>query len=440
MKKLLITSLIGVFSLNLAASNATATDLIQAGNLAGALDEIGRMPRTQWQQKKKLLISIIKQWDPTTQPELAQKIKEKARGNLALGHAQELYQLVNKKSAAAPRAAPIPPVKRSAMLDYALDEPDIPPALRTQINQLPAPHIQEIDDALNRAANENDWNNSAAARMLVAAGVGAAGLHWLWNWFHSWLAQPGAQPEKPEDQAASAPQEPQMREEGDLESAQPEQKKKEAEEKAREENHPVRSKEYANYVEKYKEKIVAGFPRNINKYLSAVNTIPLTLQALIAANKQIIHFERTLSFKSVDDILHQSPAIEKQLIGENLYPLDILTKTAKELFDRFIKLAESDLGAIAALQKEFEGSTTRLLAQKEPITKDMLHEFAADTVQLKNRWNKLHETVDIFNVPASIADVTKKERASLIQRITDLKQHIKKNDAIMSQLRKRAAQ
>ena len=56
MHKLLFILSLTLIPYSAHASVATATRLVNAGNFAGALDEIGRIPPSQWQQKKTIVI------------------------------------------------------------------------------------------------------------------------------------------------------------------------------------------------------------------------------------------------------------------------------------------------------------------------------------------------------------------------------------------------
>ncbi len=203
MRKFLIIIGLMLASSSVHASVATATNLINAGNLPGALDEIGRLPRTQWSQKKQLLFNTINHWNPAQQPELAKTINNVARANLTAGHAQEVYQRVAKAVKAQGQAAveqrqpqtPSQPVAPppSPIINEILEDPNIPQDVRKQINQMPADQRVQLENALNSFANENQWTNSPVVRGLLA-GVGVLGLRWLWNWFQNWRVGAAAPP------------------------------------------------------------------------------------------------------------------------------------------------------------------------------------------------------------------------------------------------------
>ncbi len=109
MKKILMFAFLFATAQTTLASVATATNLVNAGNLAAAIQEINRIPKEQWQDKKQLLLNIIKHWDPASQPELTNLLLNSARQNLTAGHSQEVYQQLHNKVPSIPAAPPVPP-------------------------------------------------------------------------------------------------------------------------------------------------------------------------------------------------------------------------------------------------------------------------------------------------------------------------------------------
>ena len=161
-----------ITSASIHGSPTTATRLVNAGNLTDAIQEINKIPKTQWQQKKELLINVINRWDPASQPELGKLIREAARTGLTAGHAQEIYPLIDNKSPNIPTAPPSPlpvapsgagrlPTETELAKEIAARNER---QLQTQITQLQ----QQIQDLQNALAKEKSTRIDAENKIIVA--------------------------------------------------------------------------------------------------------------------------------------------------------------------------------------------------------------------------------------------------------------------------------
>ncbi len=70
-------------------------------------------------------------------------------------------------------------------VDELLADPNLPPQLREQLENLSDEQRAEVEEELGGAGNLQEWMNSPAAKVFLA-GIGGIALKFMWDWFQDW--------------------------------------------------------------------------------------------------------------------------------------------------------------------------------------------------------------------------------------------------------------
>ena len=450
-----------------------------------------------------MLFDIIDHWNAAQQPELANDIRKTARDNLATGHAQEVYQ---RRIRGCSQPDPAVVINEALEIQIPQDVRDqinqLPADQRGQIqNALNAagnPNLWLSSNAARALLGGVgavslrwlwDWyqnwrvggapgaippvapggpqpGQASGGRLPTEAELAAEAAHRkqiedLRNHIfldeqeikaaHGQINQleqtiKKQQQELDQEKSARSKCQEQLlalqtapKEKEEIQPGLPQEEKKEEQAEQAAESTPSA---YGRYVMQYKDKIVAGYPRVIQKYKDAL--AEPTLDNLIKADKQLVHLQRTMSYPELITVVENQPAIRKELVEDDFYPIKNLEAKSSELIDRIVSMATAQAEEIKKNQDAFANSIAKLMAAKETaVTQDTVHEYTDMSVKIKNAFEKLQQSIK--TLLESYAGLTSKpfdtpHGKELTKKLADLRTAIRGNESLLSQLRKRTAQ
>lgn len=197
---------------------------------------------------------------------------------------------------------------------------------------------------------------------------------------------------------------------------------------------------YRHYITSRKERIVKNdYPIAVKKYKDLIAKQPQTLENLLAADKPLSHLARTMSYPEIIEELNKQPAVLNLLKQEGLYPLDVIEAKGKELVARIIEMITSQIN-VNKIRKEQDGfmkESNELLASTKPITQDEVFEYTAKDAKVRKAITRLQTLIDKLN-ESYFSPSTVPGGQELMDKLEGLQESLKKNDAALELMNKRA--